>query len=61
MEKEELVRNLNVIVSKGNVVQGSKGLLAYEYNASLNRGIPDAVVFAAGTGQVSELVKLAHL
>jgi glycolate oxidase len=60
MEKDELVRNLEVIVGKGNVVHSRTGLLAYEYDASLKRGIPDAVVFASSTGQVSELVKLAH-
>jgi glycolate oxidase len=60
MEKGELVRNLEVIVGKGNVVHSRTGLLAYEYDASLNRGMPDAVAFATSTGQVSELVKLAH-
>ncbi len=60
MEKGELVRNLESIVGKGNVVQTRTGLLAYEYDASLAWGMPDAVAFAASTEQVSGLVKLAH-
>lgn len=58
MEKGELVRNLESIVGKGNVVYSRTGLLAYEYDASLNRGMPDAVVFVVSTEQVSELLTL---
>jgi glycolate oxidase len=61
MEKGELVRNPESIVGTGNVVHSRTGLLAYEYDASLNRGMPDAVAFATSTEQVSELVKLALL
>jgi glycolate oxidase len=60
MEKGELVQRLESIVGKGNVVHSRTGLLAYEYDASLNWGMPDAVAFAANTEQVSELVTLAH-
>ena len=34
-------------------------LMFYEYDASLDRGQPDAVVFPETTAQVVELVKLA--
>lgn len=60
MKNRELVQRLESIVGKGNVVHSRTGLLAYEYDASLNWGMPDAVAFAASTEQVSELVKLAH-
>jgi glycolate oxidase len=60
MEKGELVQRLESIVGKGNVVHSRTGLLAYEYDASLARGMPDAVAFAVNTEQVSKLVTLAH-
>jgi glycolate oxidase len=60
VEKGALVQKLETIVGKGNVVHSRTGLLAYEYDASLNWGMPDAVAFAANTEQVSELVTLAH-
>jgi glycolate oxidase len=60
VEKGGLVKTLESIVGKGNVVHSRTGLLAYEYDASLNWGMPDAVAFAANTEQVSELVRLAH-
>jgi len=60
VEKGALVKKLETIVGKGNVVHSRTGLFAYEYDASLNWGMPDAVAFAANTEQVSELVTLAH-
>ena len=60
MNNRELVQRLESIVGKGNVVHSRTGLLAYEYDASLARGMPDAVAFAVNTEQVSKLVTLAH-
>lgn len=60
MEKKELIRKMESIVGKGNVVHSHTGLLVYEYDASLHRGLPDAVAFATSTEQVSRLVKLAN-
>jgi glycolate oxidase len=47
------------IVGRGNVLHSRTALLVYEYDGSLLRGLPDAVAFAASTGQISKLVKLA--
>lgn len=60
MEKRELIRKMESIVGKGNMVHSRTALLVYEYDASLHRGLPDAVAFATSTEQVSELVKLAN-
>jgi FAD/FMN-containing dehydrogenase len=57
MEKGELVQRLESIMGKGNVVHSRRGLFAYEYDASLNRGMSDAVASAANTEQVSELLR----
>jgi glycolate oxidase len=60
VENLELTRKLESIVGKGNVVHTRTGLLVYEYDASLNRSLPDAVAFATSTNQVSDLVNLAN-
>jgi len=46
MKKKELIRKMESIVGKGNVVHSRTGLIVYEYDASLHRGLPDAVAFA---------------
>jgi len=60
MKRRELVHKIESIVGKGNVLSNRANLLAYEYDASLHRGLPDAVAFATTTEQVSQLVKLAN-
>ncbi|RLB05917.1 MAG: FAD-binding oxidoreductase [Deltaproteobacteria bacterium] len=60
MIKKELIREMESIVGKGNVLHTRTALLVYEYDASLDRGLPDAVAFATSTEQVVKLVKLAN-
>lgn len=60
MKKKEIIREVESIVGKGNVLHSQTDLLAYEYDASLYRGLPDAVAFAISTEQVSKLVKFAN-
>lgn len=60
MGKSQLVRKIESIVGKGNALHRHTDLLVYEYDASLHRGLPDAVAFATSTDQVSQLVKLAN-
>ena len=59
MERKELIREMESIVGKANVVHTHSGLLTYEYDASLYRGMPDAVAYVTTAEQVSQLVKLA--
>ncbi|UCG65605.1 MAG: FAD-binding protein, partial [Deltaproteobacteria bacterium] len=60
MKRSELIRKMESIVGRGNVLHSRTALLVYEYDASLQRGLPDAVAFAASTEQISQLVKLAN-
>jgi len=60
MERARLVKELQAIVGKGNVLHDRASLAVYEYDASLFRGRPDVVVFASTTEQVSQIVKLAN-
>ena len=43
-----------------NVVYHPEDLLVFEYDGSIDRAMPDAVMFPVSTGEVSEIVKLAY-
>ena len=60
MKKRALIRKMESIVGRGNVLHSRTALLVYEYDGSLQRGLPDAVAFATSTEQISHLVKLAN-
>ncbi len=52
-------RRLQKIFGKENVLVQCKDLVFYQYDASLDRGMPDAVVFPRSIEQIVALVKLA--
>jgi glycolate oxidase len=54
-----LVRELQKLVGQDAVLHRPEDLLLYEYDASVEKGRPDAVVFPTTTEQVSRVVKLA--
>lgn len=60
MTSKALIRDMETIVGKGNVLHDQTSLSVYDYDASLFRGLPDAVAFAMTTEQVSKLVRLAN-
>ena len=60
MDRKKLIREMESIVGKGNVLTDRTSLSVYEYDASLCQGKPDAVAFVTKTQQVSQLVKLAN-
>ena len=55
-----IVKMLEAIVGRSNVVYHPEDLLVFEYDGSIDRAMPDAVVFPSSTGEVSEVVKLAY-
>ena len=59
MDFQQLLKNLQDIVGVENVVYHSDDLLVFEYDGSVARGIPEAVVFPSCTDEVSRVVKLA--
>lgn len=59
MDKRQLVKEVESIVGRGNVLHDRASLAVYEYDASLFQGRPDVVAFPTKTQQVSELVRLA--
>ena len=55
-----LIKDLEAIVGRGNVIHHPEDLLVYEYDGSIDRATPQAVVFPASTAEVSRVVALAH-
>ena len=58
--QQHIIKELEDIVGKPNVIYHPEDLLVYEYDGSIDKAIPEAVVFPATTEEVSKLVALAH-
>lgn len=58
--KEALVRELIQLLGVHHVLHSPYDLALYEYDASIERGRPDVVVFPASTEDVATIVKCAH-
>jgi len=59
LERTALVRELSAIVGPRHVIHRPEDLLVYEYDAAVDRALPDLVVLPATTDQVVRLVKVA--
>lgn len=60
MLDKKIIKRLQRIFEKGDILTQEKDLVFYQYDASLDRGMPDAVVFPRSTDQIVALVKLAR-
>ena len=58
--QQHIIKELEDMVGKPNVIHHPEDLLVYEYDGSIDKAIPEAVVFPATTEEVSRLVALAH-
>ena len=56
----DLIRELQTLLGPASVLSLPEELLMYEYDGSIEKSLPDAVVFPTTTLQVSEIVKLAN-
>jgi glycolate oxidase len=59
MADRRLVRELQAIVGTDGVLHRPEDLLVYEYDATIERGLPQVVVLPTSAEQVSQVVKLA--
>ncbi len=57
---EQLILELGSIVGKRNVLSSPEELLVYQYDASVDRGNPQAVVLPTSAEQVAGIVKLCN-
>ncbi|MHB1005157.1 MAG: FAD-linked oxidase C-terminal domain-containing protein [Chloroflexota bacterium] len=55
-----LIDELKAIVGPQDVLWAYRDMLAYEYDATVERALPEAVVFPSGAEEVSRVVKLAQ-
>ena len=60
MKREELIERLQDVVGEENVLFSEMDLTLYGYDASMERGRPDAVVLPGSTEEVSKIMALAH-
>ena len=60
MANRQLIRELQAIVGKQYVLHAPEDLLVYEYDATIERGLPEVVVLPATAQQVAEVVKVAR-
>jgi glycolate oxidase len=60
MLSTEIVRELQRIAGDDNVLFAPEDLIVFEYDATIERGVPDAVVLPVTTQEVSAVVRLAH-
>ena len=60
MDFETFIARLEEIVGRENVVVHPDDLLVFEYDGSIDRGMPSAVVFPANTSDVSRVMALAY-
>ncbi len=59
-KRRPLVKGLEAIVGKERVVHHPEDLLVYEYDGSIDRAMPQAVVLPDSTGEVSRVLALAY-
>lgn len=60
MNRETLIARLKDIVGEENVLFSEMDLTLYGYDASMEKGRPDAVVLPGSTEEVSKIMVLAH-
>lgn len=60
MEKERMIKELEEIVGKDDVMTSEMELQIYGYDASLIKGKPDVVVIPETTGEIARVMRFAH-
>ncbi|PKB79256.1 MAG: hypothetical protein BZY88_14420 [SAR202 cluster bacterium Io17-Chloro-G9] len=60
MDRDRFIAELRDIVGERNVVFHPEDLLVFEYDASIDRSLPEAVVLPADTVEVSRVMALAY-
>ncbi len=60
MESQPFTEQLKAIVGAANVIYHPEDLLVFEYDGSVDRGVPAAVVFPSSTDEVSRVMALAY-
>ena len=57
---DEFIQQLIAVVGAANVLYHPDDLLVFEYDGSIDRGMPDVVVFPRSGEDVQRVIKLAY-
>ncbi|PKB68557.1 MAG: hypothetical protein BZY81_01545 [SAR202 cluster bacterium Io17-Chloro-G4] len=57
---DEIVQQLKALVGNANVIYHPDDLLVFEYDGSIDRGMPDVVVFPRSGEEVQRVIELAY-
>ncbi len=60
MIEKKIIQSLRAIAGRDNVYTDKSDKITHSYDATQKSYLPDVVVYAVSTGQVSEIVKLAN-
>ena len=60
MIEKKILKSLRAVVGKDNVYTDKSDKITHSYDATQKSYLPDVVVYAESSGQVSEIVKLAN-
>ena len=60
MANRQLAERLIAVLGRENVLWEDYELMVYEYDASIDRALPEAVVFPTSAEQVSAVVKICN-
>ncbi len=60
MARSKLIRDLEAAIGRRWVLHAPEDLLVYEYDATIDRGVPEAVVLPDSAAQVAEAVRIAR-
>lgn len=60
MTTKPLIRELQAAIGRPWVLHAPEDLIVYEYDATIERGLPEAVVLPADAAQVAAAVRVAH-
>ena len=60
LDTTEFIQQLKAIVGSANVLYHPDDLLVFEYDGSIDRGMPDVVVFPRSGEEVQRVISLAY-
>jgi len=60
MISKKIIKRLQKVCGANDVLYNSRDLMLYEYDASLDKALPDAIVLPESTHEVIGIVKIAH-
>jgi len=61
MPLKELISKFEEIIGSSYVIHADEDLIAYEYDGSIDRSLPNIVVVPKNTQQISEILEICYI